>query len=87
MFRMKRLLLLTVVLLVGLGTAAGAFHTHAGSGHCNLCKDARVATPVVQVVATETAPRTPELVASPRRISRPEAHAYSRPPLRAPPSA
>ena len=84
---MRRFLLLTVILLAGLGMALGAFHTHPGDGHCNLCMDARVAVTAAPVTAGQSALRSPE--PAPAEVSShiPDSHPFVQPPLRAPPAA
>ncbi len=84
---MRRILLLAILLSVGLGLTLAPFHTHPDGRRCNVCKDIRTATPATTVVAVAAGPRTPEPVVLPATRHLPEAHSYTRPPLRAPPAA
>jgi hypothetical protein len=84
---MRRFLVLTMVLLVGLGMAAGAFHTHPGDGHCNLCQHARVAVTSAPVTTGQSAPRAPEPAPVVTFRHTPDPHPFIQPPLRAPPAA
>jgi len=84
---MNRAPRLAVLLLVVLGLALAPFHTHPGDGHCNVCKDARVATTVAHVVAVGAAPTPPEPAAAARPWRAPEPRTFAWPFLRAPPAA